>query len=202
MPRPQSTSRQEMVTRAMHVFWRGGFHATSVDALVRGTGVSRGGIYAEHGGKAELFEACLTRYVETFATPAIDLLHTEGKGLDAIAAYLDYFIQLHRKHGLPGPGCFIANTMTELAPHQTAAAAVVNAHARQLEDGFFFALSQVVETGGHQPADPTLRDLASFLVTATQGLWSHARNVQDIAVLTGFRETLLELLRTRLDARD
>lgn len=197
MPRPQSASRQELVDNAMPVFWRHGFHATSLDKLVQATGVSRGSIYAEHKGKTELFEACLGVYQGKFVEPAIGLLQKDGNGLDAIEAYLDHFINLHRRHGLPGPGCFFANTMTELATDQTGANAVVRDHSEALAQAFHGALLKA-NNYSLRPLDAKdLQELSVFLVSATQGMWSYARSISEIDDLIRCKRTLLGLLQAR-----
>jgi TetR/AcrR family transcriptional repressor of nem operon len=52
--------------------------------------------------------------------PALAILHSEEDGLTAIDAYFAHFIDKHSQHGMPGPGCFLAYSMTGLAPHHEA----------------------------------------------------------------------------------
>lgn len=197
MPRPQSASRQELVRNAMQVFWRNGFHATSVDQLVQATGVSRGGIYGEYDGKSELFNACLLAYNKKFAEPAIALLGQEGDGLSAIGAYLDYFIHLHEKHGLPGPGCFFANTMTELAAVEIDANEIVSRHSRILNHAFLGVLKRANAISPSPLVEKDLQDLSAFLVSATQGMWSYARTISKLEDLKKCKRALMVLLCAR-----
>jgi TetR/AcrR family transcriptional repressor of nem operon len=55
MPRPRSKSRDELISSAMGVFWENGFNATSIEDLVVATGVGRGGIYSDFGGRKICF---------------------------------------------------------------------------------------------------------------------------------------------------
>ncbi|MDP4595260.1 MAG: TetR/AcrR family transcriptional regulator [Beijerinckiaceae bacterium] len=182
----------------MGVFWERGFSATSMENLVLGTGVSRGGIYADFGGKEQLYLACLSTYKDRFAGPAIAKLNAPGDGLAAIEAYFDHFISLHAKRGMPGPGCFIANTMTEHAPHNTLTLDIVTKHSQELKAGFLNALRAACNESGVLIADTELSQLAGFLVTASQGLWSYARSITDLSELVRFKIELLNLLRARL----
>lgn len=198
MPRPRSKSRDELISSAMGVFWENGFTATSVEDLVNATGVGRGGIYSDFGGKEDLFLACLEAYRERFADPAIHILTSGSEGLKSIEAYFDYFIGLHEKRGMPGPGCFIASTMTELAPRNSKALRIVNAHSSKLKSAFARSLKQAVATS-RNPIDKTeISEIAEFLVTSSQGLWSYGKSISDILILKQFKSTLLELLRFRL----
>lgn len=198
MARPRSRSRDELISSAMGVFWERGYSATSMEDLVVASGVGRGSIYADFGGKEALFLACLEAYGERFADPAIALLTSGGDGLESIEAYFDHFIALHEQRGMPGPGCFIANTMTEFAPRSAGARRIVNAHSARLKAAFLSALRRTATTNQVGPAE--LDDLAEFLVTSSQGLWSHGKSIDDVGILKGFRDTLLKLLRFRLGA--
>ena len=195
MPRPRSKSRDDLISSAMGVFWERGFNATSIEDLVVATRVSRGGIYA---GKEDLFIACLEAYRARFANPGIDILASGSNGLESIEAYFDYFIALHEKRGMPGPGCFIASTMTELAPHNSEALRIVNEHGSELKSAFATSLMQAASASGKQIAKTEISEIAEFLVTSSQGLWSYGKSVSDIRVLKRFKMTLLGLLRFRL----
>lgn len=198
MPRPRSKSREDLISSAMGVFWESGFNATSIEALVIATSVGRGGIYADFGGKDDLFLACLETYRARFADPAMHILTSGADGLSSIEAYFDFFITLHEGRGMPGPGCFIANTMTELGPHHADALRIVNDHSSDLKAAFETALQQAIGTRDRQIEETEIAEIAEFLVTSSQGLWSYGKSVSDIRILKQFKQTLLGLLRFRL----
>lgn len=60
MGRPRTFSELDVVARASAVFARRGFAATSVDDLVRATGVGRASLYGAFGSKDGLFQRCLS----------------------------------------------------------------------------------------------------------------------------------------------
>lgn len=198
MPRPRSKSRGDLISSAMGVFWKKGFNATSIEDLVKATGVGRGGMYADFGGKKDLFLACLDAYRARLAGPAIQLLISDADGLKSIEAYFDYFIALHEKRGMPGPGCFIANTMTELAPDHAEALHIVNAHSAELKSAFAAALERAAGGSAAKIDADEISEIAEFLVTASQGLWSYGKSISDVRVLKQFKATLLDLMRLRL----
>ncbi len=221
MPRRRSKSREQLVASAMNVFWQRGYFATSMEDLVAATGVNRASMYTDFGGKEALFLACLSAYQEQFASPAIAILlagsdgttetHDNGEiaprhevpqtppaGLAAIEAYFDHFIRLHVRHGMPGPGCFCANVMTEIASHHTQIRRVVEQHLAQLCDAFYRALLAEIREQDTDIPTPELQGLADFLATSSQGLWSRARSLSDVEELVRFKETVMSLLRCRL----
>ncbi len=60
MGRPRAFSEFDVVASASAVFARRGFAATSVDDLVRATGVVRASLYGAFGSKDGLFQRCLS----------------------------------------------------------------------------------------------------------------------------------------------
>lgn len=187
-----------MVQSAMWVFWENGFEGTSVEDLVSATGVGRGAIYSDFGGKEELFFACLTEYLETFMAAAIETLRSDAEGLDAISDYFDYFIGLHKKRGMPGPGCFIANTMTELAPHLVEAREKIEEHMEMLRRSFLRSIKQAAKKQNSKKGDKELNELARLTVISTQGLWSYARGTSDLTALESFKRSFLTMLEATL----
>lgn len=198
MTRSRSMSRNKLVESSTYIFWERGFHATSINDLVQATDVGRGGIYSDFGGKEQLFHACLSFYRERFADPAIALLRAEPDGFAAIESYFSYFIALHERRGLPGPGCFIANAMTEVAQHDQATFKFVEQHSEDLRAAFSAALVKAILAGDGELDDEHREKVAQFLVTSSQGLWSHARNVEHISILKDYVSVLTDLLRSGL----
>ena len=222
VPRPRTQSREQLVDSAMAVFWSNGYFATSMEDLVSATGVSRGGIYTDFGGKEALFLASLRAYRERFAAPAIAILlgkassthERQGRhqdfhdtrveaappvGLAAIGAYFDFFIKLHSRRGMPGPGCFIGNVMAEVACHDVRVRDVIVDHMQELQSAFLHALMEAVDQRGRKIAPAELESMAQFLATASQGLWSRARSLTELADLIRYKETLMALLISHLD---
>lgn len=198
MARPRSEAREELVLSAMRAFWKRGFASTTIEDLVNETGVGRGGIYGDFRNKEGLLLGCLGAYREKYADPALAILHSEEDGLAAIHAYFSHFIDLHKQHGMPGPGCFFANAMTELAPHDEAVRAIVVQHMTDLRMAFRGAVERCDVRAGANLKGGERDELAGFLATASQGLWSYGRSITDIRELERFKDVLIQLLEARL----
>ena len=65
MGRPKGFSREEVLEKAMPVFWKHGFADTSLQDLERATCVNKSGLYTEFRDKEDLFVACLRHYLES-----------------------------------------------------------------------------------------------------------------------------------------
>lgn len=197
MPRLKQYDRKDVLARAMELFWARGYYATSIDDLVRATGVGRHGLYAEFGDKRGLFVAVMETYVETVVTPAFSRVEAEGAGLSDIRAYFKTQIALAAAKGLPGLGCLVANTMTESGPHDKAFGALVRRHLERLDAGFRNALRGACS--GHPLKDAADIDgFARVLTIAAQGLWSVSRVTPEPGPLRAFVDNLLKPIEERL----
>jgi AcrR family transcriptional regulator len=109
MGRPKNFSREEVLEKAMPVFWKQGFSDTSLQDLERATGVNKSGLYTEFRDKEDLFVACLRHYLESQGKRG--LLTKEPLGWKNVETFL--------KNGPldkgERQGCFSVNSMREFA---------------------------------------------------------------------------------------
>ena len=108
MARPRGYVREEVLDKAMELFWRLGYEGAHLSALVEQTGLNRFSLYKEFGGKAGLFEATLERFLGFLIGQYRDVLTRQPMGLENIEANLkglDYGSQYY--------GCFMLNTLTQ-----------------------------------------------------------------------------------------
>ena len=109
MGRPKNFSREEVLEKAMPVFWKHGFSDTSLQELERATGVNKSGLYSEFRDKEDLFVACLRHYLESQEKRGI--LTKQPLGWHNVEAFL--------RHGPLNKGeqkgCFSVNSMREFA---------------------------------------------------------------------------------------
>jgi len=178
----------------MEIFWHDGYEATSLDSLVRRTGASRQSIYAEFGGKRDLFLAALNCYQTEVVTPAFAQVERSGANLSTVKAYFLHQIDRAEATGLPGPGCLIANTMTEVAPHDLEIGERVKSHNDRLHAGFINALKNEYRTQRSRVTQKQLDATASTTVVFAQGLWSFSRASNDAAPLKSAVDRYLHLI--------
>jgi len=194
MPRKTSFTSEQLSSRALQHFWTNGFHASSMDDLVSATGVSRHGIYSSFGGKKALFLACCERYQQSVVTPAFEAVETPDATLQDVLDYFERQISLGENSGLPGPGCFVANSATEVAPGDPDVMAEVARHNERLHRGFAAVLQN---TAPHFDPQRT-HELADVMVIFTNGLWTKSRSVNDGDALRKAVQSFLTLLADTL----
>jgi TetR/AcrR family transcriptional regulator, copper-responsive repressor len=144
MGRPKKFSREEVLEKAMSVFWKRGFSDTSLRDLEQATGVNKSGLYTEFRDKEDLFVACLRHYLESQEKRG--LLTREPLGWKNVEAFLTN-----------GPlskgerqGCFSVNSMREVAILPDEAYGVVMENRAQLER--ILALNIEAEKPGMAPS--------------------------------------------------
>jgi TetR/AcrR family transcriptional regulator, copper-responsive repressor len=109
MGRPKSFSREEVLEKAMPVFWTHGFSDTSLQDLERATGVNKSGLYTEFRDKEDLFVACLRHYL--MGQEKRGLLTKEPLGWKNVETFLKNGPLNKREQ----QGCFSVNSMREFA---------------------------------------------------------------------------------------
>ena len=109
MGRPKNFSREEVLEKAMTVFWKQGFADTSLQDLERATGVNKSGLYTEFRDKEDLFLACLRHYLES--QDKRGLLTKKPLGWKNI----EMFLKSGPLNKGEKQGCFAINSMREFA---------------------------------------------------------------------------------------
>jgi len=195
MPRKPSHTPESLADSALAQFWYGGYEATSMDILVKKTGVSRHGIYTDYGSKHALYMACFPRYHEHVVAPVLNPVFSSQDGLPAITSYFGRLIEMAEGIGLPGPGCFVANAATETAPHDPAVAKKVAEHNTRLENAFTMALQREKKSTlplAHRKA------LARIIAIFSSGIWTASRSTDNPEVLRQHVAVFLDMLEHRV----
>jgi TetR/AcrR family transcriptional regulator, transcriptional repressor for nem operon len=196
MARSKSYSTDSLLESALGQFWNAGFYASSIDDLVTATGTSRRALYGGFGSKEGLFLACFPQYQASVVDPAFARVEQSGATLSNVESYFEHQIAGAEAAGLPGPGCFVANAATEVAPHNESVRDLVQAHNARLKRGFANALSN--SCAEPLPAD-ALDGLAMTIVLFANGLWSASRVIENGDELRTVAADFIKLIKGRLD---
>jgi TetR/AcrR family transcriptional regulator, transcriptional repressor for nem operon len=88
MARPREFDRDAAVQRAMTVFWRKGYAATSTDDLLRAMNIGRQSMYDTFGDKHQLYLEALERYQQESIAENIRRLRSTASPLAGIEAFV------------------------------------------------------------------------------------------------------------------
>jgi TetR/AcrR family transcriptional repressor of nem operon len=180
----------------MHAFWERGYHETSVDDLVRATGVRPGSLYnAFPGGKHGLFLETLDRYAKLVVPEKLGALERPGAGLAELRGYFDGLVDdLTRPEGRIG--CLMVNSAMELAAVDSEVGALVRGHMSRLERNAERALRNA-KRRGEIPRQVNPRGKAAQLMATGMGLMvvgkaDPGRKVLETIVRSAFADLVRE----------
>lgn len=111
MGRQKEFDTQEVLDRAMGLFWENGYEATSIQDLVDTMGIHRRSIYDTFGDKHNLFVLSLNRYAEMITHKIEARLSVSISGYDRLKSLFSIVLSAETNMA----GCMIVNSATELS---------------------------------------------------------------------------------------
>ncbi|HWT36092.1 MAG TPA: TetR/AcrR family transcriptional regulator [Paraburkholderia sp.] len=163
--RPREFDTDAVLAAAGKVFWRQGFHATSVDDLCNATGVLRGSLYGVFGDKHGIMMAALDHYAENAVNGLVERLNANVPPETALRNALLH----HTRVASTLTGCFITNSTLELQPEDDLLRAKIRAIQRRVVTLLAAAVIRG-QAAGVFNGDLDEKAVADFLLCVTQGL--------------------------------
>lgn len=113
MPRVEEFNRDEVLLKAMHIFWEKGYNGTSMQDLVEGTGLNRSSVYNSFGSKLELYQETLKKYKKGGNAQFQRVLMKAKNPLEAIQLIFESFIP-EIIGDVKSKGCYVMNCKSEM----------------------------------------------------------------------------------------
>ncbi len=172
MARPREFDEEEVLGKALDIFYLRGFEGTSISDLVDATGLSRASLYGAFGDKEELFR----RTLEHYRTGAMRLgakIAAAPTAMDALRGFFDFNIETACPKNGPR-GCYMLLSASTSSADNPTALEYYRAMTSETEK----TLIHIVERG--KKTDELRRDLdvkttAKLLMVTMQGLSIGAR---------------------------
>jgi len=181
MGRKKSYQRDDLIERAMGLFWRLGYEGTSITALTEQLNVNKFGLYAEFGSKQGLYEVTLQRYDDIVVSRHFGRLETPTSGLDDIAAGFHFFATAPENTPIP-LGCMLCNAATERAALDTMTAGHVARYMERMTNAHRNALANA-ERDGQLRSGTDIQAQSALFVTQLLGLFVLRRSQADLYML-------------------
>lgn len=187
--------QDEVLDRAMAVFWERGYEATSIQDVVEATGLNRGSLYATFSDKKQLFLAVLARYADRFGIPLL----AELADPDPRRAVERMFEAILRRTSDPTRprGCLITNTALECPRSGDDISRTIAAWVGQHESALYQVLLRA-QSEGSLPRTQDCRALARFFVGVAQGLNVVHKAMADPAALQDMVRVAMQVWDTPL----
>lgn len=168
MARPREFNREQVLERAMQVFWSKGYAATSMRDLTGAMGLSKSSLYDTFGSKHDLFLESIDFYRDNVTVQVRSVAELEKPAVQVIAAVLGRAVdRILEPNGRRG--CFLNNCAVEVGPVDEAAAARCRAGLAMMEETFLRLVRRAQSEGGIAPGKDA-RSLARYLTSTINGI--------------------------------
>jgi TetR/AcrR family transcriptional repressor of nem operon len=184
--------QEEIIARAMHLFWQRGYKKTSVKDLIQEAGVNRFSLYETFGGKHGLFLKALDKYRDDVFLKRMNQIDHYENGLVGIQEYFESLEEfLINSEG--NFTCLMMNSQIELVPKDKKVAKKVSFYFEKMEETFSRALNRA-KNAGNLAENTNISDLAKLLTGSAQGMcvMSKSQNANDF--LKAYTRSILKTL--------
>ena len=159
--------REDVLERAMQLFWKEGYEATGLTRILGHIGIGRQSLYDTFGDKRGLFLETLAHYFRTRVGPVMAQLREPGSPLGNLTKIAEMLESNARKGQFHG--CMVGNTSAEIATSDPEIADRLAAYFQAIEDAFHDTFVRAREAG-EVAADQDPRDLARVFIHMLQGV--------------------------------
>ncbi|MBU41944.1 MAG: hypothetical protein CMN76_01900 [Spirochaetaceae bacterium] len=167
MGRDKKYHREELLGRALQLFWQRGYNATSTAELVEELGVNRKTMYSEFGSKEALFTAVLDHYNQSILGHILAPIEAEDASIEGIKElFLNLAVIIEKNPN--GPGCLMCQAASERAAVDCDIAPYIDRYFERIEEGFRHAL-QNAQADRHLNSPMDVSRTAAFLTTCFIG---------------------------------
>lgn len=172
--RPRSFDRDAALERAMLLFWRRGYEATSISELTAEMGITPPSLYAAFGDKQRLFREAVQRYLAQSGPCSAQVFAEEPTARAAIERLLRSAAEELTRRDRPS-GCMVVTAATNCCPESADIQADLAALRAQSAERLQARIARAV-TEGELPAGTDAAGLATFYTTVIQGMTVQARD--------------------------
>jgi AcrR family transcriptional regulator len=190
MARPRGFDELEVLENLMKVFWDKGYEATTMQDLVKVSGLLKGSLYGAFGDKQTIYLTALKHYNRTRMHAQIEILNGEGSVRQKISRLFDNVIEA-TKRGVFAGGCLLCNASLEKAVSDKLVKNEIKTTIRLLK----VAIVDAVKKEGVN--EDQAASLAAFIISAYFGTRVLAKAGAPAAMIGETRDHCLQLLPHR-----
>lgn len=168
MARKKSFDEIDVLQKALQLFWRKGYNATSIQDLVDELGINRASLYDTWGDKHNLYVAALKLYRQSASSRLLNDIRSDMPARQVIESLLQRIVHevtLDKEK----KGCFVVNATTELAncDHD------INQMVDENRNTIVEVLAEIIKEGqekGEFKSQKSPHALARFIFNSISGL--------------------------------
>ena len=193
MARPRVFNEDDVLDKAVKVFWAKGYEAASIQDLIDAMGIQRGSLYATFGGKQHLFLKSLKRYSVTVVSKLLEILESKPSAIESIELFFSQLVE-HLLTAGELRSCLVTNSAIERGLRDEETKQLVLKLLNALEDGFYKTLLRAKEND-ELSTELDLKVVANYLTSSMQGLLVMGKVCSERSVLEGINQMTLSILK-------
>jgi TetR/AcrR family transcriptional repressor of nem operon len=192
MARTKDFDEEEVLNKAIQLFWQKGYNGTSMQDLVDHLGISRSSLYDTYTDKHTLFVKALESYQCSGTAKIQEITGQVGSAKNAVKRLLE-FTTNDLLNDEQQKGCFMVNAKVEAAPHDAEVQSVLCRNDQQMEEAFLQIIQKGKDSGEiSNPMDSLA--LARFVLNAVKGMQVTAKSTTDRAVFNDIIQLTISVL--------
>lgn len=177
MAKTAKFDRQEVIDLATNLYWKKGFHATSMRNLQDEIDMRPGSIYAAFGSKDGLFKEVLKNYTQMGIAKVQQCRQEHNSPINALNAFVKVQV-IDTQNDAPNGMCMLAKTIGELTDDNQVLIDITKAHLGEIAA----ELAKLIEESqalGEINTNKNATDLASYIQIQITGLRTFAKISND-----------------------
>jgi TetR/AcrR family transcriptional repressor of nem operon len=161
-------TRQHIIAKSMQLFSVRGYFNTSIDSIVKVTGLTKGGLYGHFRNKQEIWYAVYDECVRIWKSIVLQGVRDLPDPLARLEKVIENSLKNYLGAGVFEGGCFLCNALVDLAGQSP----TMSNHVLQGFKGFAELLRLWLEEADQQEmlkAGLKLDEVATFIVISLNG---------------------------------
>ncbi|WP_442588438.1 TetR/AcrR family transcriptional regulator [Pedobacter sp. AW31-3R] len=171
--RSKDFDEEEILRKAIHIFWEKGYNATSIHDLIDGLGIGRSSIYHAFGDKHKLFVKALELYQSEGTAKIISIIDNAPSLKSGLESLLSAVVNDVLHESCP-KGCFKVNSEVEVAAQDEIIRKLVYGDDLLIEDALHSAFKKGQQNGEINSSKDPLA-LARFFCNTVTGMRVYAK---------------------------
>ncbi|MBP1894034.1 MULTISPECIES: TetR/AcrR family transcriptional regulator [Paenibacillus] len=194
MGRTKEFDREQVLRKAMIVFWEKGYEGASIPDLLQSMGISRSSMYETFQDKQTLYYEAIQQY-KKMSQKKRDLMIHAPSAITGIRQYFELHItNAFATHGEAYPhGCLITNASVGLDAMDEPLQNTIRQSFTELEQLFYEKLKEGQETGEISP-HKDIKMLSFLLLNLNHSINVMARIQSDSEKVRGMMNAVIESL--------
>lgn len=192
MARKKEYKKETVIEAATKLFWQKGYNGTSMNDLVKHTGLNKQSMYKEFGNKESLFLYCLSYYVIDDHKEVREILTKEPLSLNNVEEFLNNRINYALSDHCHG--CLLVNTVIEKETLSEKINDRVYSILKAQETLIYFCLDAAMKRG-EISKDNDSESLSIYFSCFFRGLMNAGRTAMDKSSINQMRSLLMTAIK-------